>query len=218
MKILCLVIDSDAPCPETYAAHRRTWEAVLDRNPDIEGYFLRSIPHLASDHAVEGRRFLCRGQERYDTILKKTVKAVEVLLRDHDYVLRTNLSSLYDFPLLQRMELPRRGFYAGTILREAGVLFVNGAGILMSRDLAEELASARDLSLLNEWDDIAIGQIMASKGIRPHPIGRYDYDYSRGNDQIVPGRHIQYRLRDLSDPSRTREPEVVAHVFATVYS
>src|SRR5947208_1635577 len=113
MKILCLVIDSDAPWTQTYAEHRKIWNAVLDRNPAVDGYFLRSDPSLTAEYRVEPRRFVMRGPERYDTILGKTLKAIEVLLTDHNYVLRTNLSSLYDFPLLQRTDLPKINLYAG---------------------------------------------------------------------------------------------------------
>ena len=215
MKILCLIIDSDQPWSAIYAEHRRVWNAVLDRNPEVEGYFLRSDPNLATDFAVEPRRFTFKGQERYDTILAKSLKAIEALLGDHDYVLRTNLSSLYDFPMLLRTDLPKRGLYAGSIHEAIGVTYVSGSGMILSRDVAQKLVVPTDLAV-NEWDDIAIGQILASRGIAPHRIDRYDYDFGRSEDQITPGRCIQYRLREC-DP-RLRERDIVARVFARVYA
>ena len=215
MKILCLIIDSDQPWTAIYAEHRRVWNAVLDRNPEVEGYFLRSDPNLATDYAVEPRRFTFKGQERYDTILTKSLKAIEVLLGDHDYVLRTNLSSLYDFPMLLRTDLPKHGLYAGSIHEAIGVTYVSGSGMILSRDVAQKLVMPTDLAV-NAWDDIAIGQILASRGIAPRRIDRYDYDFGRSEDQITPGRCIQYRLREC-DP-RLRERDIIARVFARVYA
>lgn len=215
MKILCLIIDSDGPWCEVYEAHRRIWNAVLDKNPNVEGYFLRSDPNLAADHQIEGRRFVVRGEERYDTILAKTLKAVEVLLGDHDYVLRTNLSSLYDFPLLRRRALPAAGCYMGVSHNGAPV---SGSGILLSPDVARKLlAPSRDLGLSGLPDDVAIGRILEQQGVSPIHEPRYDYDYGRGIAQIVVGTYIQYRLRGHYDDPRTREPAAARALFEKIY-
>jgi hypothetical protein len=216
MKILCLIIDSHGPWYETYATHRRLWNAVLDRTPDVEGYFLRSDPNIATDCVVEGRRFVVRGAERYDTILAKSLKAVEVLLGDHAYVLRTNLSSLYDFPLLRRMNLPTTNCYAGCVALAEGISYVSGSGMLLSPDVARKLFPAPDPSTLNPWDDVAIGQILGSRGVPLTEIARYDWDYSRSDDQVEVGRYVQYRLRD-QDQHRIRERAVAEQLFARVY-
>lgn len=218
MKILCLIIDSEGPWRQTYAAHRQLWNAVLDRNPDVEGYFLRSDPSLASDYAVTSRVFATRGEERYDTILAKTLKAIEVLLGDHDYVLRTNLSSLYDFPLLRRLHLATEDVYAGSLQEALGCTYVSGSGMILSQDVARKLVvSAPALPQVNCWDDIAIGQILAHLNIPPTRIDRYNYNYSGGDDQVEIGRYVQYRLRDEGDPQRAREPRAAEYLFSKVY-
>lgn len=216
MKILCLIIDSHGPWYETYATHRRLWNAVLDRNPEVEGYFLLSDPNIATDYAVEGRRFVVRGVERYDTILAKTLKAIEVLSGDQDYVLRTNLSSLYDFPLLHRMDLPKTACYAGCLTQAEGIPYVSGSGMILSLDVARKLFPAPDPSTLNPWDDVAIGQILGPKGVPLTRIDRYDWDYNRGDDQVEIGRYVQYRLRD-QDQHRVRERAVAEQLFSRVY-
>lgn len=220
MKILCLIIDSLEPWRETYETHRRVWNAVLDKNPEVEGYFLRSNPSLGSDHFIEGRIFTVRGEERYDTILTKTLKAVEVLFDNHDYVIRTNLSSLYDFPLLLHQELPRlpkENLYAGALGEAYGHTFVSGSGMVLSRDVAQKFLSSLHPVPLSPCDDVAIAQILSARGVRPTHVDRYDYDYGRGEDQVVVGRYVQYRLRDTSDPQRTRERRVAEYLFSKVY-
>ena len=214
MKILCLIIDSDGPWHETYAVHRRIWNAVLDRNVDVDGYFLRSDPHLAEDHSVEQRVFTTRGEERYDTILDKSLKAIEVLLHEHDYVLRTNLSSLYDFPLLFQRALPTTGCYMGVSHNGAPV---SGAGMILSPDVASKLLEPVHLDLSGLPDDVAIERILRHHGIEPIHEPRYDYDYSRGIDQVVVGTYIQYRLRGDYDAARINERAAAKAVFEKVY-
>lgn len=216
MKILCLIIDAVPPRAwrETYAIHRRIWNQCLDRF-DVEGYFLYANPNLTSDYIVEPRRFTVRGDERYDTILHKTLKAIEVLLRDHDYVIRTNISSLYDFVLLRRRTLPKEGLYAGHVWSTNGS-FVSGSGMILSRDAAKKLVSPSAALALSSKDDVAIGQILRAQGVLAREEPWFCYDYSKGPEQVIVGKYVQYRLRDVKDPSRVRERAATEHVFAAI--
>jgi hypothetical protein len=215
VKILCLIIDSTPhdSWQETYAVHRRVWNECLDRCPSVNGYFLHSDPGLTVDHSTEGRSFTVRGSERHDTILFKTQKAIEVLLTDHDYVVRTNVSSLYDFPLLRQQDLPNKDLHLGHLV---GGKYVTGSGMLLSRDAAQKLLSPNP-SLRDAWDDIAIGQILHASGIVARHMDAFIYDYAKGLDQISIGRHVHYRLRDYHDPQRVKEREVTEHVFSKIY-
>lgn len=218
MKILCLIIDCipHEAWRETYDLHRRIWNACLDQNPDVEGFFLRADPALVCDHVVEGRVFTARGHERYDTIFEKTRKAIEVLLGDHDYVIRTNLSSLYDFPLLRRRVLPAEGLYIGCLGYTDHGPFVSGSGMILSLDVAKKLLSPPSGLVLSGCDDVAISQILRARGVVPLHEPRYDYDYSKGPDQITIGQYVQYRLRDEGHAQRLREREATEHVFAEI--
>ncbi len=219
MKILCLIIDAlpQASWQETYATHRRVWHRCLDKCPEVDGYFLYSDPALATAHHVEGRRFTVRGSECHGTILFKTTRALEVLLAsDHDYVVRTNISSLFDFPLLQRQDLPRAGLYSGHLVDGK---YVTGSGMLLSRDVAQKLMLPVDPQLkLDAWDDAAIWQILLSHGVAPCHREAFIYDYARGPDQVSIGQHLHYRLREHGDPQRAKEREVVEHVFSRIYA
>jgi hypothetical protein len=216
MKILCLIIDHvpHVAWRETYDVHRRTWNACLDLNPAVEGYFLHADPALRSEHSVEGRCFTVRCHERYDTIFEKTRKAIEVLLVDHDYVVRTNISSLYDFAVLRRSDLPTEDLYAGYVYPDYGS-FVSGSGMILSRDVAKKLLPPPDLTL-SPCDDVAISQILRARGIVPRSVPRFDYDYSKGPEQVVVGQHFHYRLRDVDDPQRVKERAATEHVFAEI--
>lgn len=218
MKILCLIIDN-APQESwraTYDHHRSIWHSLLDLSPNVDGYFLYADPALCTDYSVEDRRFTIRGTESYETILTKTLKAIEVLLADHDYVVRTNISSLYDFGLLSRRNLPRQDLYAGFIGHSDHGPYVGGSGMILSPDVARKLLSPPPELRLSGVDDIAIAQILSARGILPRYEPRFDYDYGRGLEQVTVGQHVHFRLRDCGDEQRTREREVTEFVFSEI--
>jgi hypothetical protein len=204
-KILCLIIDCipHEAWRETYEVHRQNWHRCLDLNSKIEGYFLHADPTLKHRYDVGNRRFTVRGEERYDTILHKTVKAIKVLLDDHDYVIRTNISSLWDFPLLRRLDLPKKELYMGHEI-PFDLSFVSGSGMVMSRDVAKKLTHSTSF-VLDPHDDVAIAQMLNVHGIRPQHRPMFIYDYTKGLNQLSIGEHFQYRLRDMNDPERRQE-------------
>lgn len=218
MKILCLIIDAvpHAEWQATYDVHRHVWNKCLDVCSGVNGYFLRSDPGLATSHVVDGRTFTIRGEERRDTILRKTLQAVEVLLADHDYVVRTNLSSIYDFRLLRHQALPKKKLYSGHVWHDRGWNFVTGSGMLLSRDVAKRLLNPVSAAL-EPYDDVAIWQILNAQGIAPQHREALIYDYGKGLDQLRVGKHVHYRLRDENDPLRAREREVTEAVFNLIY-
>ena len=215
MRVLCLIIDASPieAWRETYEVHRRVWYRCLERCPDVDGYFLHSDPDLESAYTVEGRRFTVRGEECFGTILNKTLKAVEVLLAEHDYVVRTTVTSLYDFPLLLRDHLPTKNLYAGCLVDGS---YVTGSGMILSSDVARKLLLPVTQAL-SEWDDIAISQILSSHGVRAQHRDWFSFDYAKGLEQVSVGTHYHYRLREHGDPRRTKEREVTEYLFSRLY-
>ena len=217
-KILCLIIDS-APHEawrETYETHRKIWHQCLDLSPHVDGYFLYSDPNLKSRYSTGDRRFTARHREGLDTILHKTQKAIEVLLDEHEYVIRTNISSLWDFPLMEREDLPKKHLYTGHEIPFPPISFATGSGMILSRDVAKRLVRST-LAGLSPHDDVAIAQILNASGLRALHRPWFWYDYSKELDQISVGRHLHYRLRDSADPDRRRERGVTEHLFKLLY-
>ncbi len=216
-KILCLIIDAvpHEAWRETYEVHRANWNKCLDLNPNIEGYFLYSDPTLQAGYFVNKRSCTVRGEERYDTIFQKTAVAIDALLDDHDHVIRTNISSMWDFPLLQRQSFAQRGLYTGYTWA-VDPPFVTGSGMVMSRDVAEKLARPPTTDL-HPADDVAIAQVLLASGVHPQHRPWFLYDYSRGIEQLSVGEHFHYRLRDLDDPIRLQERHVSNYLFNKLY-
>ena len=219
MKILCLIIDSTPhqAWQETYEVHRRNWNSCLDKCQHVDGYFLRSDPNLPNAYSGGKRAFAIHGEERLDTILHKTLRAIEVLLTDHDYVIRTNLSSIYDFPTLQCHKLPRSALYTGHMRHDQGWDFVSGSGMILSADVAKKLLRPSALSL-KPYDDVAICQILDAQGVHPQPQATFIYDYAKELTQLpTVGQFVHYRLRDEADPHRVQERNVAEYLFNKIY-
>jgi hypothetical protein len=220
-RVLCLVNDSDPPISgwrETYDSHRAYWNRCFDRcasfsQVKVDGYFIRSSPSMRDEWSVEGRVFTSRGHENFQTMIQKLMRAIKILLTDeHDWVVYTGLSSLYDFPLLAR-EPKRSGVYAGQLVEGT---YVSGAGVLMSPDVARALFNNR-AHHSSGWNDIAIQQILISADIAAEHREMFIFDYVRGLDQIATGKYLCYRFRDYHDPHRKKERQVMATVFEKLY-
>lgn len=215
MKILCLVLDSDPPVEawrETYDSHRRVWRRYLDICSSIDSYFVRSDPNAAVEIEVRDRSFTVRQAECFGTVLHKITRAIEVLLDDHDYVIQTGLSSLYDFNLLGRRPA-QEGVYSGHLVDGC---YPSGAGILMSSDVARLLIQPHEQPS-SGWQDIDIQRILQARGVLPTHDEMFIFDYAKGLEQLEVGKHLCYRFRDYGDPRREREREALRVAFERIY-
>ena len=222
VRILCLTIDSDPmeSWRETYEVHRHYWQRCFDACPWVDGFFVRADPNLDDEYAISGRTFTFRGRESLDAILYKVAKAIDILMGDHHAcIVRTGLSSLYDFKAL-RTELPLpAGTYAGHLVHGYGETYVSGAGMVLSPNAARTLASGTKQAT-SEFDDIAVAQILRMSGVVPQERLMWMFDYKQGLYQIEDielGKHTCYRFRDYGDPHRAVERDVMQAVFRKVY-
>jgi hypothetical protein len=117
---------------------------------------------------LRGDKILTGVPESYLNANAKTIAGLRYLLRhyDFDFILRTNTSTYINLTLLMNHLKGRRAerYYGGFPLECKGVRYASGAGILVSRDVAEAIAYHP------EWkfdliDDMAIGKCMQNMGI-----------------------------------------------------
>ena len=216
-----LVISSDSY--PVYKHHREVWRTYSKSHPEIDCYFLECrplvfLPTLTSDTLT------LRGIERYGTILGKTIEALEYFLtrRLYDYVVRTNLSSVWDFKELRRYldTLPRQRVYAGQVgvNPDTGLEFASGSGFVLSADVARTLLANKHIALtLPAFDDVAVAKALLASGIRPTPAPRVDFihlaHYTEHHDKIPAGT-FHYRVKHadyLGD--RMEEPEIMRRLL-----
>ncbi len=216
-----LVISSDTH--PVYAKHREVWRTYRNSHPDIECVFLTYRPFGFQPTLTDDTLFL-RGLERYATIYGKTIEGLAYFLtrRTYDYVVRTNLSSVWDFRALRTYleTQPRERLYAGqTIVHaESGIRFASGAGILMSSDVARTLlANAHIGQPLRGVDDVAIAKALLHAGMSPTSLPRVDFvslaHYEAHHTKVPPGT-FHYRVRhEVWNGDRMEEPEMMRRLL-----
>jgi hypothetical protein len=228
MKVLMLVISSDTY--PVYAKHREVWKTYMKSHPEVECVFITYHPLVFVPTRTDDTLVL-RGLERYGTIYGKTIEALEYFLtrRKYDYIVRTNLSSVWDFRRLREYleTQPRERVYAGQtgVNPDTGIAFASGAGILMSSDVARTLlANAHIGRSLNAFDDVAIAKALLVSGLSPSPLPRVDFislaHYEEHHTKIPP-ESFHYRMKHtdyLGD--RMEEPEMMRrllreHIYAS---
>lgn len=139
-----------------------------------------SIRSATAGARLAGDRLWTRVPEAYAFTLPKLLAALRWAtsgaLDPFDYVYRTNTSSYVNIERLRATAavLPRTGCYAGWLGRppETGPSFVKGAGILLSWDVAREVAGHRGPWSWGQTDDAAVGAFLAARGTDPIPLPR----------------------------------------------
>jgi hypothetical protein len=196
MKVLMLVISSQTQ--PVYRHHKAIWETYMKSHPDIECYFIEFNPSILSPLLTSNTLFL-RGRETYQGILDKTFRALDYFTRrkHYDYVIRTNLSSVWIFPKLMRFleTAPRTGLYGGSIGNNQPWPYISGAGITFSWDIVQTLLQNRHLAYANNFiDDVDIGLACLQLGIPTTPIPRIDIQ----SEEDMYKEGFQYRVRFLT--------------------
>jgi len=226
MRILILVISSDTF--PVYAKHRQVWAQYMKRFPNVECYFITYSPMVFVPTFSQDRCTLyLRGNEGYGTIIGKTIDALRFFdISKYTYVVRTNLSSLWDFYKLvdYLQDKPRSRFYSGQIgtNTETGVQFASGAGFIMSPDVCQILRNNKSAAVsFPGFDDVAVAKILRDHGIYPISQPRVDFislkQYEEHHDKVPEGS-FHYRIKHenyLGD--RMEEPIIMKKIVDSIY-
>ncbi len=216
-----LVISSDTY--PVYTQHREVWKTYMKSHPEVECVFITYRPLVFLPTRTDDTLVL-RGVERYGTIYGKTIEALQYFLtrRQYDYIVRTNLSSVWDFRRVRAYleTQPRERLYAGQtgVNPETGIPFASGAGILMSSDVARTLlANAHIGREVKAFDDVAIARALLASGISPSPLPRVDFlslaHYEEHHSKIPEGS-FHYRVKhERWDGDRMEEPEIMRRLL-----
>ena len=198
-EIIVLVIATDNT---VYSVNWAVWYRLKDQSNKIQTYFVRanrSVSGLGINE-VQNTITVPTNESYIPGILISTIEAVRALLNDSrrtfTYILRTNLSSLWHwdrlFAALKVMQLPATGVYAGVL----GGGFVSGAGMLLSRDVAQALVNHSHALHFDLFDDVAIGQLMASINISETALPRCDYVNNQLPFPLDKGTCFHYRVKN----------------------
>lgn len=170
-----LIISSDTD--PVYAEHRKVWSSYMNSNPCIDSYF---IQYREGPQQLVGNTFWLPGKESFKGIITKTIDSIEYFLKkkDYDYIVRTNMSSLWNFDALLSFlnTLPKERVYSGVIGNHHGIQFASGSGFIMTKDIANLLISNRNTAeAVGIIDDVDIGYTMKTLGVHILPGRRTDF-------------------------------------------
>jgi len=208
-RLLVLIISGgDDP---VYAQHKACWRSYLHATPGVDVYFLEAgTPEITADTCT------IAGTESWDGILGKTLDGLKAFpLHTYTHILRTNLSSVWNFDrLLDFLDtLPRHSLYAGYHgLYKDRIPYISGAGILMTPDVCARLLEREaDLRASPYPDDVAIGEVL---GLPLGPaIPRTDIP---NPTTPIPADGIHYRVKMVQGHSRDYEPHLMREVLRRI--
>jgi hypothetical protein len=109
-------------------------------------------------------------------ILTNTLSAIAYALEhvEFDFIVRTNTSSYWNVFATERLlaKLEKSGLYAGNVTNHLQATYVEGDGIILSKDVAKKLVDHSHEIDASVIDDVAIGRILSTIGINPVDIPR----------------------------------------------
>ncbi len=122
----------------------------------------------------------------YGGLIPATISAVSFLQEkyDPDFIIRTNVSSYWNLAALRKLlsSLPSLAVYAGITGAAFGGVsgylnrsrYVSGAGMIMSRDVCQQMVQEKNKFDLTCIDDLSIGRTFSRLGIKPIDTTRVD--------------------------------------------
>jgi len=185
-KVLILIIASDNH--PAFLELQEVWQSYMNSRPEeITAYFIKGDPLLESDSEQMGNTLYTKTLDNYKPgILKKTIlslAALEKELDGYEYILRTNLSSVYDYTKLLEFcqTLPKERCYAARPLfpsyevpaEYSKIPFGWGAGFIMSPDLAKLIVKEKEklYARINDIpDDVMIGALFHEHQVPIIPV------------------------------------------------
>lgn len=214
MRITILVIASSDL--GIYAEHEACWRSYAKTHPDITVYFLRQREDITAP-VIEDDTLWTPGEERLERVFEKTVAAFRFLdPSSYDYLVRTNLSSVWHFSNLLRScsTLPKTGVFCGVL----GTPGLSGAGMILSPDVVTKLAENSGRVDRGMWDDIDFGKVAElcgiprTRGYRFDPKSRFDVDR-----WWTSGYH--FYLKDMRNGVRnvSNELDVMRYLIQKIY-
>ena len=163
-----LIISNE--CSTLYIKHKELWLKYMNNSPFISCFFIEYHPE--KNNIIENNTFYLKGTESYHPGCRdKTIDCFEYFLNSdtkYDYIIRTNLSSLWNFKslLIYLKCLPKENLYSGVIGTHDGFNFASGSGFIMTPDVVKKIVENRYLcDEYNLIDDVDIAYLLKKIGI-----------------------------------------------------
>jgi hypothetical protein len=212
VKTLVLIISDDSN--DTYKKNRDVWRLYMKINPNFDCFFLTAKSDIIEPYIENDTLYVPGIESLIPGIIEKTIQAIYFFKdSNYDYILRTNLSSVFNFNSLENILIssPRENFYFGV---DIGGGAGSGAGIIMSKDVYTLLLNTNQYTDLFKYgnDDENIGIIMRHNKIPLTVATRIDIEKDIHNYEQ---NAYHYRCKQLN--SRFNEASIMKTLVNKIY-
>ena len=176
LKYVNLVLYSE---DKDYNQMKEITEKYYKKFENVTTIYYKFDKGITNKYEMDGNVLKIKGTESYlPGILDKTVKAMEYIVDKNygcDYLVRSNISTIVDFELLDK-ELRKKPIeYGGGLINELkmidksggivddtyfGLKYASGTAIVFSKNTLEQVMAKRDKINYKLIDDVAIGLLM----------------------------------------------------------
>lgn len=183
LKYVNLVLYSE---DKDYNQMKEITENYYKKFENVTTIYYKFDKDISNKYEMDGNVLKIKGTESYlPGILEKTVKAMEYVVDnkyDCDYLVRSNISTIVDFELLDK-ELSKNPIeYGGGLINELkmidksggivddtyfGLKYASGTAIVFSKKTLEQVMAKRDKINYKLIDDVAIGLLMRDEIKKP---------------------------------------------------
>lgn len=206
MKILMLVIACETD--PLFKQLKIEWRKNL--HPSVKTIFIQYSLNVNEIILVDDDTLFLPGTESFEGITRKTVESLEYFLQHTSFthVIRTNLSSVWHFPRLISYLKTREmsGLFTGVMGMDNSRYFISGAGMYMSRDVAELLVKNKENVYTYLFqDDLAISYALHDLGVKltssSNRIDLLTPELFNTNKHSIPRNIHHFRLKQEYDRS-----------------
>jgi hypothetical protein len=189
-------------------------------HPSVKNIFIQYSSNVDQITLVDDDTLFLPGTESFEGITRKTVESLEYFLNytNFTHVIRTNLSSVWHYPRLISYLNTREmtGLFTGVMGTDNSRYFISGAGMYMSRDVAELLVKNKEKVYTYLFqDDLAISYALDDLGVKlTSSSNRFDLvtpELFNVNKHSIPRNVHHFRLKQVGD--RSVEPKFMKEII-----
>ena len=215
LKYVNLVLYSEN---EEYNQMKEITQQYYKKFENVKTIYYKFDNNIVDKYRMEGNVLKIKGTENYlPGILEKSIKAMEYVAKNEnefDYLVRSNISTIVDFGLLDK-ELKKNPIeYGGGLInilqmidKNGGIVddtyfgleYVSGTAIIFSKKILEQLVNKKNKLNYKIIDDVAIGLFMRDEIKKPAQQvkeGSFVVVSDKMNDKISKKSYIFYRNRN----------------------
>jgi len=224
MKILILIIAHD---DGYYIDMQKLWRIYMNRFDNIKSFFIKYNNNIDSDILVQNDTIYVKGNDSYiPGCLDKTIKSLEYTLNedfgfDFDYLIRTNLSSVWDFTKLNHFLESNSELVVGGVLGTAhnNIKFISGTGILLHKEVCKNIIQHKNLLDYNIIDDVALGIFLTQLLNNYKPLNRFEaYHYNNNINSVNKELLRPFIYSRCQCHNSTQTLQLMEHIINIIYS